>query len=93
MPPSSRSATKRATSASETTSLSVPTPANKSSSTGEFAALLEQSFGKSGSLEGTVVKGIIRTIEKEFAIIDVGLKSEGRVALREFALPGQHTGT
>ncbi len=53
-----------------------------------FAALLEQSFGKSGSLEGNVVKGKIVAIEGDSAVIDVGLKSEGRVPLREFALGG-----
>jgi small subunit ribosomal protein S1 len=53
-----------------------------------FAALLEQSFGKTGSLEGKVVKGKIVNIEGDDAIIDVGLKSEGRVSLREFAVGG-----
>ena len=69
-----------------------PAAANAPSPTagGEsFAAMLEQSFGESGSLEGTVVKGVITAIDKEHAMIDVGLKSEGRVALREFGLPGQ----
>ncbi|MGB9151635.1 MAG: 30S ribosomal protein S1 [Alphaproteobacteria bacterium] len=53
-----------------------------------FAAMLEQSFGKTGSLEGKVVKGLITAIDGDSAIIDVGLKSEGRVPLREFALGG-----
>lgn len=68
-----------------------PTPANAPAPAGgeSFAAMLEQSFGKSGSLEGSVVKGVITALDKEFAMIDVGLKSEGRVALREFAAPGQ----
>src|SRR5205823_5815640 len=39
--------------------------------------------------EGKVVKGIVTGIENDMAVIDVGLKSEGRVALREFAMPGQ----
>src|SRR5439155_94344 len=39
--------------------------------------------------EGKVVKGIVTAIENDMAVIDVGLKSEGRVALREFAAPGQ----
>ncbi|MDD5587256.1 MAG: 30S ribosomal protein S1 [Alphaproteobacteria bacterium] len=61
-----------------------------SSAPGEsFAALLEASFGKKGSMEGSVIKGKVVAIESDFAIIDVGLKSEGRVALKEFALPGQ----
>ncbi|MFV3074740.1 30S ribosomal protein S1 [Niveispirillum fermenti] len=54
-----------------------------------FAALLEESFGSSDSLEGTVVKGRILSIDNDMVLIDVGLKSEGRVALKEFAVPGQ----
>ena len=57
-------------------------------SMGEFAAMLEESFGKKGSLEGSVVKGKVMSIENDFVTIDVGLKSEGRIPLREFALPG-----
>ena len=58
--------------------------------TGEsFAALLEESLGASENLEGSVIKGIIVAIENDDAVIDVGLKSEGRVALKEFAPPGQ----
>ncbi|WP_395831702.1 30S ribosomal protein S1 [Elstera sp.] len=53
-----------------------------------FAALLEESLGTGDNLEGTVVKGTIIAIENDFALIDVGLKSEGRVPLREFAAPG-----
>ncbi|HRJ60530.1 MAG TPA: 30S ribosomal protein S1 [Azospirillaceae bacterium] len=54
-----------------------------------FAALLEESLGASDSLEGTVVKGRVLAIENDFVTIDVGLKSEGRVALKEFATAGQ----
>ncbi|MDD3289117.1 MAG: 30S ribosomal protein S1 [Alphaproteobacteria bacterium] len=53
-----------------------------------FASLLAGTFGKGGSMEGNVIKGKVVAIESEFAVIDVGLKSEGRVPLREFALPG-----
>src|SRR6201988_3280959 len=43
-----------------------------------------------GSLqEGSVVKGKVVGIEKDLAVIDVGAKTEGRVALREFAAPGR----
>ncbi len=56
-----------------------------------FAALLEESLGTGENLEGTVVKGTIIAIENDFVLIDVGLKSEGRVPLREFAAPGQPT--
>ncbi len=54
----------------------------------EFAAMLDESFDGEEALEGTVVKGKIISIENDLAIIDVGLKTEGRVALREFQTPG-----
>src|SRR6266542_2009880 len=50
-----------------------------------FAALLDETMGGANSLEGTVVKGRVISIENDAALIDVGLKSEGRVALKEFA--------
>src|SRR5881275_1560628 len=53
-----------------------------------FAALLDESMGVANSLEGTVVKGRVIAIENDAALIDVGLKSEGRVALKEFAVGG-----
>jgi len=56
----------------------------------DFAALLNESLGGEGeSFEGRVVKGTVTAIENDLAVIDVGLKSEGRVPLREFAAPGQ----
>ncbi|PZQ84721.1 MAG: 30S ribosomal protein S1 [Ancylobacter novellus] len=55
----------------------------------DFAALLEESFNLAEPAEGSVVKGIVVAIEKDLAIIDIGLKTEGRVALREFAGPGR----
>ena len=58
----------------------------------EFEALLSESFGSEVSIEGSVVKGTIISIEGDSALIDVGLKSEGRVALREFTSPGQEHG-
>ena len=56
-----------------------------------FAALLDESLGVaagSSGLEGTVVKGQVIAIENDFALIDVGLKSEGRVPLKEFSVGG-----
>ncbi len=55
----------------------------------EFAKLLDESIGSGNLQEGSVVKGTVIAIEKDFAVIDVGLKTEGRVALREFASPGR----
>ena len=55
----------------------------------DFAALLEQSFGVSEGVEGKVVPGTVIAIENEMAVIDVGLKAEGRISLREFATAGQ----
>ena len=49
-----------------------------------FAELLDQSFQEMTSLEGSVVTGTVLSIEKDMILIDVGLKSEGRVPLREF---------
>ena len=54
----------------------------------DFAALLEESFENNSSLQHTVVKGTVVSVESDFALIDVGLKSEGRVPLKEFAAPG-----
>ena len=50
----------------------------------DFASMLDESFSESNSAEGSVVRGIITSIEKDMAIIDVGLKVEGRVPLKEF---------
>jgi small subunit ribosomal protein S1 len=54
-----------------------------------FADLLEESLQENSSLERTVVKGTVVSVDSDHALIDVGLKSEGRVALKEFAPPGQ----
>lgn len=50
----------------------------------DFASLLEMSFDNQDTLEGRVVEGTITAIEKDMAIVDVGLKVEGRIALKEF---------
>jgi small subunit ribosomal protein S1 len=52
----------------------------------DFAALLDESLGRGDFAEGTVVKGIVAAIEKDFAIIDVGLKTEGRIPVKEFGV-------
>jgi small subunit ribosomal protein S1 len=55
----------------------------------DFAALLEESFTRADVAEGTVVIGTVVAIEKDLAIIDIGLKTEGRVPVKEFTGPGR----
>jgi small subunit ribosomal protein S1 len=55
----------------------------------DFASMIDESFSNGNLQEGSVVKGTVVGIEKDVAVIDVGLKTEGRVALREFAGPGR----
>jgi small subunit ribosomal protein S1 len=55
----------------------------------DFAAMLDESFQTGNLQEGAVIKGTVVGIEKDVAVIDVGLKTEGRVALREFTGPGR----
>ena len=55
----------------------------------DFAALLDEQLGRESGFEGSVVTGRVVRLTDEYAIVDVGLKSEGRVALKEFAAPGQ----
>ncbi|WP_280176976.1 30S ribosomal protein S1 [Youhaiella tibetensis] len=55
----------------------------------DFEALLMDSFVDNEPLEGTVVKGKVIAIENDLAIIDVGLKTEGRIALKEFGQAGR----
>ncbi len=63
--------------------------ATKNPSREDFAAMLEESFTKNDVMEGAVVKGKVVGIEKDIAVIDIGLKTEGRVPLREFAGHGR----
>jgi len=55
----------------------------------DFASLLDETMGREAGFEGSVVTGRVVRLTDEYAIVDVGLKSEGRVALKEFAQPGQ----
>ncbi len=54
-----------------------------------FARLLEESLGDSEGFEGRVVRGTVVGIDNDAVVVDVGLKSEGRVSLKEFSSPGQ----
>jgi small subunit ribosomal protein S1 len=51
--------------------------------------LLNETYGEDEAFEGSVVKGRVVAIEKDMAIIDCGLKTEGRVALKEFTNHGR----
>ena len=66
------------------TAVSSATPSRE-----DFAKMLEESFAQGSPQEGAVVKGTVVGIEKDVAVIDVGAKTEGRVALREFFEPGR----
>ncbi len=65
--------------------------ANTAEATGkeDFEALLMESFESREPLEGTVVKGTIVAIEKDVAVVDVGLKTEGRIPMKEFGAAGR----
>src|ERR1700743_2116117 len=52
----------------------------------DFAALLDEAMGGQDFMEGSVVHGKVVGIEKDFAIIDVGLKTEGRIQVKEFGV-------
>ena len=68
------------------------TPTNTSAAeaaTENFADLLAESFGEGTNIEGSVVRGFVVGIEGDAVVIDVGLKSEGRVPTKELAAPGQ----
>ena len=67
--------------------MSTPTAAD--AATENFADLLAESFAENTAIEGSVVKGTVVGVSDDYVTIDVGLKSEGRVPLKEFAAPGQ----
>src|ERR687891_868202 len=56
--------------------------------TDDFAAMLDESFRASDRIEGSVMTGTVIAIDNEDAVVDVGLKAEGRVPLKEFSTPG-----
>ena len=59
--------------------------------TSDFASMLEASFETNSMKEGSVVKGRVTAIEKDIVVVDIGLKTEGRIPLREFYVPGADT--
>jgi len=52
----------------------------------DFSALLDEFMSKEKSLQGTVINGTIVALNDDFATVDVGLKSEGRLAIKELGL-------
>ena len=64
------------------------TETQQDNATKEFAKLLEESFKVSQTSEGKIVKGTVVSIESDIVIIDVGLKTEGRIAINEFVSHG-----
>ncbi|MDR2268787.1 MAG: 30S ribosomal protein S1 [Rickettsiales bacterium] len=50
----------------------------------DFGAMFDGAYGAQETLQGYATKGTIKDIISDFVLIDVGLKSEGRVPLKEF---------
>ena len=55
----------------------------------DFAKMLDESLDLRPLAEGSVVRGTVVAVENDFVVVDVGLKTEGRIALKEFGLAGQ----
>jgi len=55
----------------------------------DFEALLNETLGENASLEGTVIRGTVIAVRNDHVVVDVGLKSEGRVPLKEFTKAGE----
>ena len=51
--------------------------------------MLEESFVEGKLSEGSVIKGTVIAVESDTVLIDVGLKSEGRISIREFTAAGK----
>jgi len=69
--------------------LTSETTAAAGAATENFADLLAESFGENTNIEGSVVRGFVIAVEGDAVLIDVGLKSEGRVPIKELTTPGQ----
>ncbi len=55
----------------------------------DFASMFEASFETNSMEEGSVIKGVVTGVEKDAVIVDIGLKTEGRIDIREFHTPGE----
>jgi small subunit ribosomal protein S1 len=58
--------------------------ANQAPTRDDFAALLDESLGSRGMIEGRVMPATVVAVEHDFVVVDIGLKTEGRIPLREF---------
>ena len=52
----------------------------------DFASLLDESFETRGMVEGRVIPATVVAVEHDFVVVDIGLKTEGRIPLREFLI-------
>src|SRR2546427_190194 len=58
----------------------------------DFAAILEESFKRKGTAKGgelkenEIVRGTVVQVTKDYAVVDIGYKSEGQVPIQEFGL-------
>ncbi|MBQ7289753.1 MAG: 30S ribosomal protein S1 [Alphaproteobacteria bacterium] len=50
----------------------------------DFVQMFDANYGSQETLQGYATKGTVKDIRGDFAMVDVGLKSEGRVPLKEF---------
>ena len=54
-----------------------------------FNELLEKSLSDFKYKEGQIIKGTVLSIVNDTVVVDVGLKSEGRIPIKEFHSPGE----
>ena len=54
-----------------------------------FNELLEKSLLDFKYKEGQIIKGTVLSIVNDTVVVDVGLKSEGRIPIKEFHSPGE----
>ena len=67
----------------------MPDQVNTKISNDEYENLISQTLGEKSFKDKTIVKGKVVSVENDTVIIDVGLKSEGRIPISEFSRPGQ----
>ena len=62
---------------------------NQNISNSQYEELISKTINEKENKEKSIVEGKIVAIENDMVIVDVGLKSEGRIPLTEFSRPGQ----